>query len=98
MRLIDADAIKYTREDYDGYVDGITPEERERGILVVTKRLIDEMPTVRPGDHGRWLARSHTGIFYCSRCRHEAYDVLLDGRQIGVLLSPYCPECGSRME
>lgn len=49
-----------------------------------------------PVKKGRWLSKNGE-FFFCSRCRHEAYDVQ-DGRQIGVLLSPWCPECGARMD
>lgn len=46
--------------------------------------------------HAKW--KSKDGLhFHCTWCLHEAYNVL-DGKQIGVLLSPYCPECGATMD
>lgn len=49
MRLIDADAIKYTARFTD-YADG-----RMTSDAVITKFEIDSMPTVDPVKHGRWI-------------------------------------------
>lgn len=49
MRLIDADAIKYTARFTD-YADG-----RMTSDAVITKCEIDSMPTVDPDRHERWI-------------------------------------------
>lgn len=57
---------------------------------------LSELPTIDPVKHGMWL--SEDGMeFHCSVCDFSAEKVL-DGNQIGLLLSPYCPNCGARMD
>lgn len=45
MRPIDADALKYRREEYGGH-DDVPMEERRKGILYLLKEDIDEAPTI----------------------------------------------------
>ena len=62
MRLIDADAIKYTARFTD-YADG-----RMTSDAVITKCEIDSMPTIDPVKHGRWVDRYGDGDWHCTRC------------------------------
>ena len=64
MRLIDADAIKYTARFTD-YADG-----RMTSDAIITKCEIDSMPTVDPVKHGRWEDCSNGWM--CSVCKHDA--------------------------
>lgn len=45
MRPIDADALKYRREEYGGH-DDVPMEARRKGILYLLKEDIDEAPTI----------------------------------------------------
>lgn len=69
MRLIDADALKYRREEYDGH-DDVPMEERRKGILYLLKEDIDDaptidaMPVVRCKDC-RWKEQEQIGMVYC---------------------------------
>ena len=65
--------------------------------------LLDEVPKadVAPVVHGRWISWEQAGNFIpspdrheCSVC-HDAAKVLVNGIE---LLSPYCPNCGARMD
>lgn len=85
MRLIDADAIKYTARFTD-YADG-----RMTSDAVITKCEIDSMPTVDPVKHGRWMAHDSSArgvpIEACSICYVWSY-----GHN-----ENYCPNCGAYM-
>lgn len=75
MRLIDADAIKYTARFTD-YADG-----RMTSDAIVTKDEIDELPTIDVPDRkvGKWIyepvykqtmdGKTLDGYTYCSECR-----------------------------
>ena len=47
MRLIDADSLKYRREEYGGY-DDVPMEERKKGIMYLLKEDIDDAQTIDP--------------------------------------------------
>lgn len=85
MRLIDADAIKYTARFTD-YADG-----RMTSDAVITKCEIDSMPTVDPVQHGRWIDHQYKefpiGRYECSVCGAR-HDMPWD----------YCPNCGAKMD
>ena len=56
---------------------------------------------VAPVRHGRWISWEDAGNFIpspdrheCSVC-HDAAQVLVNGIE---LLSPYCPNCGAKMD
>lgn len=56
---------------------------------------------VEPVRHGRWISWEDAGNFIpspdrheCSVC-HDAAQVLVNGIE---LLSPYCPNCGAKMD
>jgi len=96
MRLINADALKYRREDYGGY-DDVGDEERKRGILYLLEKDIAAAQTIEPVKHGTWKLLpsevvSDDGLwgetrYVCSNCgkqRHFPY--------------PYCPICGAKMD
>ena len=88
MRLIDADAL-IEKAEFIG--DAFTG----RGGYAVWGDDVLDSPTVDPVEHGVWVS-DDGNIFRCSKCGHKADDVL-DGRQIAVNLSRYCPYCGRRM-
>lgn len=84
MRLIDADAFK---EWVDKYYDCTN-----LGAIVMS--WIDEQPTIEaePVKRGRWVSvKGYEGILYkCSAC---------DGRWSHTTIrTPYCGECGAKME
>lgn len=65
--------------------------------------LLDEVPKAdaAPVVHGLWISWEQAGNFIpstdrheCSVC-HDAAQVLVNGIE---LLSPYCPNCGARMD
>lgn len=93
MRLIDADAIKYTAMFTD-YADG-----RMTSDAIVTKDEIDELPTIDPVKHGKLIASEETNSgglirMVCSECNrvvYSTYGVRLGGIQ-------FCPYCGAKME
>lgn len=59
MRLIDADAIKYTPR-FVSYGKRCTNDG------VVTSTEIDAMPSIDPVKHGTWIL--FDGRYYCSEC------------------------------
>ena len=83
MRLIDADAIKYTARFTD-YADG-----RMTSDAVITKCEIDSMPTIDPVRHGRWdLIDAREPMRYgCSVCHRMVWHY-----------ENYCPNCGAKMD
>ena len=84
MRLIDADKIIITRQEYVG---ALTLKERLR-------RLLDSQPTVdaEPVRHGRWIEVDVGDCCYrCSECGFIRDAYLLD-------ISNYCPKCGAKMD
>lgn len=101
MRPIDADYLKYRREEYGGY-DDVPMEDRVKGILYLLKEDIDNAPTIEP-KHGRWIKRKDAmgkDFYICSNCETEV--LWRDVR--GVLLrvdmqnANFCPNCGAKME
>ena len=83
MKLIDADAIKYTARFTD-YADG-----RMTSDAVITKCEIDSMPTIDPVRHGRWdLIDAREPMRYgCSVCHRMVWHY-----------ENYCPNCGAKMD
>ena len=89
----DADIV----EEYgDGYCDWGFGRQN---IMEV----INSVPAadVAPVRHGRWISLEDAGNFIpspdrheCSVC-HDAAQVLVNGIE---LLSPYCPNCGAKMD
>ena len=84
MRLIDADKIIITRQEYVG---ALTLKERLR-------RLLDSQPTVDAESvrHGRWIEVDIGDCCYrCSECGFIRDAYLLD-------IGNYCPKCGAKMD
>lgn len=55
---------------------------------------------VAPVRHGRWLEYENDadrGYHYCSHCKRQAINYS-DGGAITEVLSPYCPNCGAKMD
>ena len=98
MRLIDADALikdiaesiqladeweKESHEKKDKHGIKCAIDTR-RALLAMISR-VKEFPTIDPVKHGRW----ETGTFYrrCTACGAEFVDE-----------TPYCPNCGAKMD
>ena len=102
MRLIDADALKYRREDYGGY-DDVGVDERKRGILYLLKKDIAAAPTIEPVKHGKWVKKmeviktekfdAFTPKWYCPYCGKESDPAVV--KAVGI---KFCYECGAKME
>lgn len=85
MRLIDIDTINWH----------IGKNRRGKFVLYVKPDDIDNMPTIDPVRHGRWVDRCATeqvkpweGRYKCTEC----------GVCIDQLWYLYCPHCGARMD
>lgn len=64
------------------------------------RAVINAQPTVdaEPVKHGQWELVSQGvwgGYFVCTRCNHRALLSVEDGTEE---LSPFCPNCGARMD
>ena len=86
------------------YLDGLkgTPRPREIKITNVIER-IEDFPTadVAPVRHGRWYSRG--GRFRCSVCDNKAFLKDIGGtggwsHEYEQQKSPYCPNCGAKMD
>lgn len=101
MRLIDADALKFTMLYKENWLRGTGVESP-----AVWKSDVDDMPTIDAVEvrHGRWVhVATHemhdkygglVGEAYCSEC--ELYSTQLTN--IGYVEYDYCPRCGARMD
>ncbi len=81
-RYIDADKIPF----YEMLINGAN------GMQIALKSDIDKIPTadVRPERYGEWVERSDGGEGYvCDNCNggYTLYDE-----------TPYCPNCGAKMD
>lgn len=93
MRPIDADSLKYRREEYGGY-DDVSMEDRKKGILYLLKEDIDNAPTIET-KKGKWIPKTlpltlsdgHKDCVQCSNCKTH-WDVETN----------YCPYCGAKMQ
>ena len=93
-RLIDADDMVKSLMDMNFYDDeGHTIHDYEDRLAIV-KSFVDSVPTVeaQPVQHGRWI-RDEFGA-WCNACGSYAYRDKFDQ----PWESPYCPNCGARME
>ena len=89
MRLIDADALKAEWPEPTDWLD------RDQVLCHITwfRAVIDNMPTIDPVKHGRWITTEYNDgsvLCECSYCGHARPR---DGLPIN-----YCPNCGCRME
>lgn len=91
MRLIDADELIHTIE-HDVFIG--------KSVRSFVRCLVKGAPTVDPVKHGRWLYIGDETIEdggYCSVCNQQqpAFWWLKAWRYAET---PYCPECGARMD
>ncbi len=95
MRLIDADAL---REDFTNDLlclkFGSALQGTPRSDIDISNVLerIEDSPTIEaePVRHGEW--KKIQNFAKCSECMHEVNWGSKD------FLSPYCPNCGAKME
>lgn len=87
MRLIDADELRKHAfwECYDN---------PDYDYQYVTIDQINYAPTIdaEPVKHGRWV-EDEDGFLICSECGNTAAYLIL-----GQIETPYCSECGARMD
>lgn len=105
MRLIDADSLKYRREEYGGY-DDVPMEERKNGILYLLKEDIDDAPTIDPVKHGKWVPFEFGDETWhkCTACgaadqygtKHISH--IAGKLHIVYAIRNYCPKCGAKMD
>ena len=85
MRLIDANALKENARKW-------LPMSRETvvfNLFDLIDNLADNMPTIDPVKHGKWVSDGFT--WRCSECGKTYW---------GRLAQPwnYCPNCGAKVE
>lgn len=84
-------AIKDEIENYQPNPDlySITPYEFVRRGLNIAYSIIKNQPTADEQEvrHGKWI-KYKSQHYYCSRC----------GNKVGGITSPYCSECGAKMD
>lgn len=88
MRLIDADELII----FEAHVDGT-----QNGLRFVPAEFIEAAPTIEaePVRKGRWVPVTNgRGGFECSIC-HSYAPSYQDGVE---WLSPFCPNCGAKMD
>ena len=88
MRRIDADALKEALSIFNAgnphFLNGIK----------TAREIIDDAPTIEaePVRRGKWTTHrtlTHDGEWYCSACDYEP--TVFEN-------TPYCPNCGAKME
>lgn len=100
MRLIDADATRKAifalvgDEAIKQYADQIgrtRSNDHYLDALIDADDVIDDMPTIDPVRHGRWVydGQSIEVMYKCSECGYVEF---------GHDHSTYCPNCGARMD
>lgn len=95
MRQIDADSLKYRREEYGGY-DDVPMEERRKGILYLLKDDIDNAPTIET-KRGKWIYDK--GLYRCTACNNLLTVAGWDIPEEQIYKSfKFCPNCGAKME
>lgn len=86
MRLIDADELKRL-----GYILTRTyPKDPQ--TMVYEQKSVDDIPTIDPVRHGRWIDDTQEGKgewLLCSECGEGSPEVCEWN---------YCPNCGARMD
>lgn len=106
MRLIDADATRKAifalvgDEAIKQYADQkarTRSNDHYLDALIDADDVIDDMPTINPVKHGRWV-RDDIDKWRCSECgvgNNYAYKWSVSGDE---LQDKYCPNCGARMD
>ncbi len=90
MRLIDADALlKASRIGKVLYFNDTATDGYTDVLLAVE---VERAPTIEaePVKHGKW--KKIQNFAQCSECKHEVNWGSKD------FLSPYCPNCGAKMD
>lgn len=100
MRLIDADALKERLakciDNRKAQVEQSTTEGQHEYHLgkmsgyVMASKIVDELPTIDPVKHGKWIGTWEKGAYTCSECRF-IMDTPND------VTTNFCPNCGARM-
>ena len=94
--LIDADALKKAMDGYWGRCQRIRkPRNGETAVFLDIKAIVEDRPTIDavPVRHGKWIDETFKpyGLvhhpFKCNLCGDHA-----------EFSSPYCPNCGARMD
>lgn len=91
VRLIDANALKATYENWLPQLDSPEDEGEKNGVITCIAEL-EDAPTVdaEPVRHGMWV-HDINNLYGCSECL---------GRETmpPKRLKPYCPNCGAKMD
>ncbi len=93
MRLIDADAAIEKLQEYITEMESDIYYGSNLGVPEdCICEAIEEVPTIEaePVKHGKW--KKIQNFAQCSECKHEVNWGSKD------FLSPYCPNCGAKME
>lgn len=90
MRLIDADALKAEWNEPTDWMD------RDQVLRHITwfRAVIDNMPTIDPVKHGRWIDMGDNSASICSVCKGKT----LLNYESDYHKSDYCPHCGAKMD
>ena len=93
MRLIDADALKRL-----GYKLTRTYPKDSQTMVYETKN-IDDIPTIDPVRHGRWVREydTATAMLMCSVCEGRVIESVFYNAT-GTKGRSFCPYCGAKME
>lgn len=102
MRLIDADELKIWEDEYEGMDSAFLTEEDETFLAYyeVVHDAIDNAPTVdaKLVKHGMWKLENTMDCsedkLYCSECKYVAWI----GRESYKGRTPFCPNCGAKMD
>lgn len=95
MRLIDADeAVKAVHDEFD---ECLVWDESGETTANEFENIILQIPTVDPVKHGRWIDMGD--LEQCSVCYGTRPKEVQScyGKMIW-LRTPYCPECGAKMD
>lgn len=66
---------------YNGYSDTY-----DKAYII---EVLEELPTIDPVKHGKWIWEHHIGVYICSECYEQI-------AQPGWY--NYCPNCGAKMD
>lgn len=94
MRLIDADELKTL------YDDAEFADEKWRVPIRVILANIDDMPTIDPVKHGRWIYYEDETIEDGGRCSVCGGEMLAKWSDHAwrYVETDYCPYCGAKMD
>ena len=91
MRLIDADALKAEWPEPTDWMD------RDQTLCHITwfRAVIDNMPTIDPVKHGRWIKAERQGCWSYA----DVYKQCSECGKVTFLAEKmnYCPNCGADM-